>query len=323
MVPSPTSPARLWLAGLALALGALNAGAQTTRSADSPSTPPVRLNPVLRAQEPPVRLDPILRPALPIFQPQATPSPASQWMDAGLEALDRGETQAAREEFDRIIREHPGSPEAPEALLQASRLTPRLDASLALLERLVADYPDAAQVGPALERIGELSFLLGDFDRAAGAYDAFRSRPDVPPEAVRAAEIKLALAMLRAGRHEAAGREFASLRRRYPDLEDAPDLLEGEADARLALAEFGRADALLERIEFRFPNYGAMGKVLMGRGLCAELSADPAAARAFYERIQRDWPRGIEARLARERVLDLDLPLIPPPDDPPAAGPPR
>jgi tetratricopeptide (TPR) repeat protein len=282
-------------------------------AAPFPSPTAARMHPIL--------LDPIasnapLANAVPEIPLADGPTPAELMREAMVHMENR-RLKEARDLLLEIADRHADSPEAPEALLQSARISLRLPEALADLQRIVDEHAEARQVDTALQRIGELSFILGRYDKAAEAYAAYRDRA-ATPEAARAAEIRLALALLRAGHYENARREFALLRERHPDLNDSPDVLEAEADSLLAVGDLARADSLLEQIENRFPNYGFTAKVLLGRGLCAELDGRIAEARKFYERVARAYPRSIEAELADRRRVDLARPILSPKPPPPA-----
>ena len=70
------------------------------------------------------------------------------------------------------------------------------------------------------------------------------------------------------------------------------------------------AGKIYETIETRFPNYGFAVKVLMSRGICAELLGHADEAGRFYESILGAYPQSIEATLAEQRLADLRRPLF-------------
>ena len=77
---------------------------------------------------------------------------------------------AAIAALDLLVRDHPQSPEAPEALLLKAQLlevaAPTAEAE-AVYRRLAAEYPDAEEAGRALWRLGWLAWLRGSLQEAA------------------------------------------------------------------------------------------------------------------------------------------------------------
>lgn len=71
-----------------------------------------------------------------------------------------GDAAQAADEYERISREFPDSPLAPEALLRAARLRARLpdqrDAALALYRRVMSQHPDSPEAGEAEVGVGDL-----------------------------------------------------------------------------------------------------------------------------------------------------------------------
>ena len=204
----------------------------------------------------------------------------------------------------------PETPEAPRARLLAARTLPDLRRERGELSSLVADYPLDAAAREALERIGEISFDLGDYDECIRAFQAFMAL-ETAPDRIRQAAVQTSIALLRSGRYEESVRELRQLRQNDPALESTARILEAEADALLALSRAGEAAALFEQLETRFPNDAGTAKVLLSRGLCAELLGRPEDARQFYRLLAEEKPTSVQRILAIRRLEDLATPLLP------------
>ena len=91
----------------------------------------------------------------------------------------RGADQALAT-LDRLLREHPKSPEAPEALLLRAQILEAAgssaDAEAAYL-RLAADYPEAEEAGAALWRLGWLSWFRSAPQESAQRWTRLVSLP--------------------------------------------------------------------------------------------------------------------------------------------------
>lgn len=322
---------------------------QTTDARTTDTQNPVRLKPILREATAPVRLRPVRggRPLgpnsaelstdsegrvrlKPVIQgeprreiPGLAPSPLvddvvptstlqlpAMRLTEAERTIDAGRVEEGARLLRQLAREHPHSPEAPRALLLAAGTVQDLTEARRGLRRVVLDYPLSPEARLALERIGEFSFILGDYDETVRAFRAFR-KLETDPERLKQVGIRLAMALLRSGRYEESRFEFEALRAKNPELEDSPEILEAEADALLALGRIREAALGFERIESRFPNYGFTVKVLLSRGICAELEGRTRQAAEHYERIEREYPRSLEASLAARRLEDLARPLFP------------
>lgn len=224
-------------------------------------------------------------------------------------ALQSGKVEEARAALKDLAREFPRSPEAPEALLVAAGAIPDLGAARDELRPIVRNYPLSAPGRQALSRIGDYSFILGDYDECVRAFKAYLTL-ETETIPLRQAHIQLALAMLRSGQFVGAQTEFQLLRAKYPDLDKSAEILEGEAESLLALGNFKEADGLLTRVESEFPNYASISKVMLSRGICAELDGRSADAKTIYEGLSSSYPQSLEAGLARDRLNELAQPLV-------------
>jgi TolA-binding protein len=157
--------------------------------------------------------------------------------------------------------------------------------------------------------MGDLSFILGNYEDSISAYRSFRKLAQ-NPEDKRKADIRIALALLRSERYEQALKALADVARDYPNLNQTPELLEAEAEALMATGQLAQAAERFESLERGFPNYESAAKVLLNRGLCAELLGDADTARRQYTILTEEYPGSLETGLAADRLKDLEIPLI-------------
>jgi TolA-binding protein len=324
-----------------MAAVAAPSSAQESPAQDAPTTATlqrIRLNPVIKREPETVVLRPVLRPsnavttatlplvelpgatsahsALPEPKPNAIAAqprpelPPDQEFQRVKDLLRDGRAEDARVIAQALAKNHPRSPEAPEALLLAAGTIEDLDAARKELRHIVLNYPLSPAGRQALSRIGEYSFVLGDYEESVKAFQAYRKLEN-DPVLLRQSDIQLTLALMRSEQFEEARVEFAALRAKYPDLDQSPEVIEGEAETLMALRETKEADKLLERIEKEFPNYNYLPKVLLSRALCAEFEGRAADAEKIYRTIAETHAGGIEAALAAKRLEDVARPLIP------------
>lgn len=277
------------------------------KGADSPTSATLSIVPPTTAPIPSAG-SPLAEPAVITARPRPE-LPPSQELHRAKGLLRDGKTEDARVILHALAVNHPRSPEAPEALLLAAGTVPDLDAARKELREVVLNYPLSASGRQALARIGDYSFILGDYEESVKAFKAFR-KLETDPILLRQADVQLALALLRSGEFDEARTEFASLRSRYPDLEESPEMLEGEAEALIAVKQIAEADRLLERVENEFPNYTFRSKVLLSRALCAELDGRIEDAQRIYRTVAENYEGSIEATLAGERLADLADPIV-------------
>ena len=178
--------------------------------------------------------------------------------------------------------------EARLALAEADRQTGQLDRARANLRRLIADFPASPLLEQVHDRLGEYSYLAGDYRGAAEAYQALLDRW---PQSPRVPQALYALAAARLDQKDLAAAE------RSLDL-----LLKKPADAKLA----ARGHLLRGQVRYQVGKYAeaaddlqsALGADLPVKdqsdaryllGLCRMgLKQYPAAAAAFSELLRQD-----------------------------------
>ncbi|MBI3737032.1 tetratricopeptide repeat protein [Candidatus Sumerlaeota bacterium] len=242
-------------------------------------------------------------------EPPAVNSPSMRLAEAKV-ILEKGKRNEARGLLIALAQAFPDSSEAPEALLLAAGLNTDLEQSLKELQNIVEKYPNAPETREAYSRIGEFAFILGKYDISVSGFTSYRAL-ETDAAKVRPADIKIAMGLLRGAHYEDAQREFEQLLAKYPDLSKVPQILEGLADSRFAVGRIPEASDLFDQIDRQFPNYEFAVKLLMSRGLCAEMLGNPAKAKTHYETIYQNYPKSIEAGLAAARLQDLGKPLLP------------
>lgn len=92
------------------------------------------------------------------------------WLLARARLQQRQNREGALALLDRLVQEHPGAPEAPEALLLAARLLEdagRGAEAETAYRRVASDYRDAGAAGDALWRLGWMAWEQGAHARAA------------------------------------------------------------------------------------------------------------------------------------------------------------
>lgn len=312
----------------------------------------VRLKPIIRKESEEVRLKPILkgtqspqeqtepgapeRPAPTNAEPVRRPpaqrlTPREQWpVQQGSVKLDpakverakgelvraralmaRGSSEAARSQLLALEPQLEGRPEGAEARYLAAQALNDIEQARNELRDLVLKYPWAPVTPDALSRIGELSFILGDYEESLRAYRAWREIA-TRPEQQREADVRIALSLLQSGQFEEAETALAKLTEASPEMAQSPELIEAHADALMALGRYDEAAQEYREMGDRFPNYQFGVKVLMNRGLCAELSGDFEKAESLYRTLLETYPGSIEASMATERLRDLSEPVVPP-----------
>lgn len=258
-----------------------------------------------------VRQPPLPPPLGPGENPPKTPTNAraSHRLSAAQALLDKGELDEARRYlFDLALEVH-GTPEGAQALMMAALALDDIEQTRAELREIVRAYPSGEVSRMALARMGDLSFILGNYQDSIAAYRDFRKLARKPTDK-RKADIRIAIALLRSERYDLALDALEEIEREYPQLQQTPDLLEAQAEALMATGEIAEADERFEALERGFPNYQSAAKVLLNRGLCAELLGDADTAQRQYTTITEEYPGSLEAGLAAGRLEDLNVPLL-------------
>lgn len=258
-----------------------------------------------------VRQPPLGDPLPPGQQPprSASTARAPHRLAAGRALLDKGEVDAGRRLLFQLATEIPGTPQAAEALLLAALALDDIDQTKQELREIVRVYPSGDVTRVALSRMGELNFIVGNYGESISAYRDFRKIAETQDQR-RQADLRIAIALLRSEQYAEANKALTQVAADYPELRQTPELLEAQGDSLMAIGNLRDASARFDDLQRGFPNYESAVKVLMNRGLCAELLGDSATARREYTRITQDFPGSIEASLAAGRLADLQAPLL-------------
>lgn len=124
-----------------------------------------------------------------------------------------GARELALATFERLVREHPGTPEVADALLRRGRLLEdagRAAEAEAVYRRLATDFTDFDAAGAALWRLGWLAYLRADLSSSADEFRRLSTLPVAGPYR--------APAMYWAGRTREALGEAAEAKRLYGAL---------------------------------------------------------------------------------------------------------
>lgn len=234
---------------------------------------------------------------------------ASHRLAAAQGLLEDGEIDQGRELLFQLATEIPGTKEAAQALLAAALALDDVDQSKAELREIVRAYPNGEVSRIALARMGELNFIVGNYEESIHAYRNLRKIAE-NKEQRRDADFKIAVGLLRSEKFAEAQQALLDAARDYPELKDSPEFIEARGDASMAIGQWGEANAFYDTLQRSFPNYESTAKVLMNRGLCSELLGSTDTARQNYAQIIKEFPGTTEAGLAQQRLDDLSSPLV-------------
>ena len=149
-------------------------------------------------------------------------------------------------------------------------------------ETLPPEEPNGGASGPAVgypasDRDGDRAHVSALDPDAKRAYDA-------------------ALALVGARRYPEALDAFAAFLVRWPDHPNADNAMYWRGESYFAEGELGRAAEQFEGVVARFPLGNKVPDSLLKLGICQQRLKNPAAARAQFSRLQREYPRSEAAR---------------------------
>jgi soluble lytic murein transglycosylase len=217
--------------------------------------------------------------------------------------------------LDRLLREHPRSPEAPEALLLRAEILERgraLADAEAAYQKLTVDHPDAAEAATASWRLGWLSWFRGALRDAAQRWSRLAASTAGPRLLREGAAYWAGRAHADAGEAEAAGRQWsqlvASVPRSYYGVLAAARLRSEPAGAARAAAPGALPAEPLELLQGD-PGYAkveALRAVGLGEFVAGELDAvarrvsgDPARLFAVSAAFGQDARHHLALRILR------------------------
>jgi tol-pal system protein YbgF len=149
-------------------------------------------------------------------------------------------------------------------------------------ETLPPEEPNGGASGPAV------GYPASDRDRDRAHVSA------LDPDAKRAYDA--ALALVGARRYPEALDAFAAFLVRWPDHPNADNAMYWRGESYFAQGELGRAAEQFEGVIARFPMGNKVPDSLLKLGICQQRLKNPAAARAQFSRLQREYPRSEAAR---------------------------
>ena len=196
-----------------------------------------------------------------------------------------GKPEESVKVYGTLLEKYPNAPEAPQAAWSAGKLyeAAALWSDAAKDYQLLADrYPKDGKAADALYNAGLLKEHLGDTQGAINAY-ALYARLHKEREDARKVAFRVGVVLADSGQDEAAARAFADFARQYPTGSDSIEALERQGEALVKLGQEKRAEDPLRRCILAYKKSGLRGGV-----------AANAAAHARYlegDAIFRDFER--------------------------------
>ena len=231
--------------------------------------------------------------------------PESDWADDALLLLSRalyeqGKHESAQERLTEFVRVYPESRMRPEAdyLLGAILIAKGDPVAAEDVLRAVADAsPPTAFSDDALALIGEARHERERYDEAAEAYLAALDRF---PDSERRAWIRFMAAenYADAGLLEEAAHHFAAIAAEEGGRDLAFEARIRLAEVRLGLEDDEAALAVLEDLERRLSDRDDLDRVLLLKGQALEQAGDIDAAASTYDGVSASHPRSDASALA-------------------------
>ncbi len=167
--------------------------------------------------------------------PEGRPDPTIDYLQAdSLFRLDQTQAIAKLEDY---LKNHPGHPQQPDALLLLASAYTKSDEppkAIEALEKLLARNPDSDLLPTALANLGQLRFQAGDPDKARGILNRLVGEFPESPQRVTG-DYYLGFLALQKNDLDQAALSFGKVAGRSPDHALAPD-----ARLRQAIALLGR-----------------------------------------------------------------------------------
>jgi len=173
-----------------------------------------------------------------------------------------------------------------------------------------------------VDRIEELSAKLDDtvdrVSRVSGAPGRVAPPAAAPADTAAAAAVAAAGGLAAEDLYEQAARDFTqgrfemalggfrSLVAAYPDHELSDNALYGVGESYYALARYDSAGAAYRQVESRYPQGDRVPAALYKLGMVHQKLGDKAEAERVFKRLREKYPRSGEAKLAEERLRELD-----------------
>jgi TolA-binding protein len=235
--------------------------------------------------------------------------PGSEWADDALLLLGttlyyQGKYESARDRLSEFLTLYPKSellPEAEYALAEVLLASGNPVSAEDMLAATAAAEPPTALSDDALALIGQARHARGEYEEAAEAYRALLERF---PRSPRRAEVRFLAAenWVAMGRPEDAAAEYALVVRERGGRELAFDARIRLADLEITLGDAGHALTILEELERRAVGDAELDRVLLLRGRAYEATGDLDQAIATYEGIAASRERTEAAAEAFYRI---------------------
>jgi len=230
--------------------------------------------------------------------------PEALWI-RGRAALEAGDFEAAREDFEHLADGYPKHPRTPDALIEIARLTADPDSARAIYERIADQYGRTPAGGEALLSIAQADYAAGRYDLVVS-----RLRPAAgnrySTDLRRRALLLLGDASLRTQNWKQAAEYYAQVRELSPlPLEDERAVL-GLAQSAHAAGDLHEESRVLELGAESHPD-GDLEPVLLwewARSLEAQGLHD--AARERMQELVDHFPATPEGAAARDALSPED-----------------
>jgi TolA-binding protein len=224
--------------------------------------------------------------------------------EESLSLIQRGREREAKAALKKFIEKYPQSPHVPQARYQIGLLETDVPAAIGELETLVRERPDSSWAAPALWKIAELQFLLGDYKEAIAAYEQYL-RVNPQGQFADRAQLQIAYALIKLEEFRPGIAMLRKLSEQSVRYRFNPEISDALAECYINLGETKVAIGELRRILRDFPNYPFIPKIYLNLALCLEDIGDFARSIATYEAVRKAFPRSNEAGLAKIRLNDL------------------
>lgn len=124
--------------------------------------------------------------------------------------------------------------------------------------------------------------------------------PQTPPPSALDPEARkaydAALALINSKQYTQALDAFAGFLLKYPDHPFASNAMFWRGEAYFAQGDYVRAAEQFDGVVARFPLGNKTPDALLKLGICQQKLQNPQKAQAYFDRLQRDWPRSDAAR---------------------------
>lgn len=252
---------------------------------------------------------------------------ASSQLEAGKKLLDAGSVTEAVDSMWALVRSHPKSKQAHEALLTLAHSNRfrfnDTEQAVRLYSRVLKEAPRSEEATKALIGLAEISDnVLNDFTRAASYYESAAARYDDVSE--KAAELKImaAKALMRAKEFEKAITLFQSSRDNLKEVHSKQSATLWMSQALIAVKKHEKAISLLEPMlktnlspGFEVPArlalsdaYESAKNLAKARDVLMEFEGDAKSDHALFKRLEQLKKKAAAPKAETEAVNKIKEP---------------